>query len=131
MTNVDVIKNWLAQADYDYKSAKVMLNGKRYLYVAFLCQQSVEKYLKGVYVSEKNETPPYTHSLKSLIDALSFKDKCGEENIDFILKLNSYYITSRYGPAIDEVTKNFKKKQAEDLYKKTGEFLKWLKSKLS
>jgi len=131
MTNADVIKNWLAQANYDYKSAKVMLNGKRYLYVAFLCQQSVEKYLKGIYVSEKNKTPPYTHSLKSLIDDMSFKNECSEENIDFILKLNSYYITSRYGPAIDEVTKNFKKRQAEDLYKKTGEFLKWLKSKLS
>lgn len=131
MTNTDVIKNWLAQANYDYKSAKVMLDGKRYLYVAFLCQQAIEKYLKGIYVSERNETPPYTHSLKSLIDALSLKNDCCEENLDFILKLNSYYITSRYGPAIDEVTKSFKKKQAEDIYNKTGEFIKWLKSKLS
>ena len=108
-----------------------MLNGKRYLYVAFLCQQSVEKYLKGIYVSERNETLPYTHSLKSLIDVLSFKDDCHKKSIDFILKLNSYYITSRYDSAIDKMTKNFKKKQAEELYKQTGEFLKWLKSKLN
>jgi len=131
MKNSDVIKNWLAQSNYDYKSAEVMLTGGRYLYVAFLCQQAVEKCLKGIYVSEKNETPPYTHSLKSLVDALPLKNECNDETIDFVLKLNSYYITSRYGPAVEEVTKSFKKKHAEELYKKTGEVLKWLKSKLN
>lgn len=131
MGNNELIKEWLALSNYDYKSAAVMLAGKRYLYVAFLCQQAVEKSLKGLFVHEKNETPPRTHNLKALFDMLSLSDQCSDETIDLILSLGSYYITSRYGPSAEDLTKGFRKKQAELLFKRTGELLKWLKSKLN
>lgn len=131
MNNGDLVKEWISLSNYDYKSAAVMLDGKRYLYVAFLCQQAAEKCLKGVFVHEKNESPPRTHNLKALYDALSFHEEGGEETLNLITKLTGFYITSRYGPMVDEITKSFKKRHAEELYKKTGELLKWLKSKLN
>ena len=38
---------WLDLAAYDLETADVMLRGKRYLYVGFMCHQVVEKSLKG------------------------------------------------------------------------------------
>lgn len=58
-----VVKNWIALADYDLKTAEVMFKGGRYVYVAFTCQQAVEKLLKAIYVKEKKQTPPYIHNL--------------------------------------------------------------------
>jgi HEPN domain-containing protein len=64
-----VIKNWLDLSKYDYVTAKAMLNSRRYLYVAFTCQQSIEKMLKAIFCTKKNETPPYTHNLIKMADA--------------------------------------------------------------
>lgn len=37
------IKYWLDLAKYDLKTAKAMLDTKRYLYVGFMCHQTIEK----------------------------------------------------------------------------------------
>ncbi|MFH1653778.1 MAG: HEPN domain-containing protein, partial [Pseudomonadota bacterium] len=39
---------WIERADYDLDTAEAMLKSARYLYVAFACQQAVEKYLKAI-----------------------------------------------------------------------------------
>jgi HEPN domain-containing protein len=70
-----IIKNWESLAEYDIVSAKVMLEAGRYLYVAFMCQQSVEKMLKACFVNEKKKTPPYTHNLIRIAEELSFFKK--------------------------------------------------------
>lgn len=38
---------WFTLADYDLKTSEVMFNGRRYLYVGFMCHQVIEKALKG------------------------------------------------------------------------------------
>jgi len=74
-----VIKNWIALAEYDFETAKAMMKSGRYLYVAFTCQQTIEKALKALYVKEKEETPPYTHNLIRLLSGLSISSKIDEE----------------------------------------------------
>jgi len=44
---------WLDIAHYDLVSAKAMLESKRFLYVGFLCHQTVEKCLKAFSVRNK------------------------------------------------------------------------------
>jgi hypothetical protein len=41
---------WINLSNYDIATAKAMLAGKRYLYVLFTCQQSIEKMLKALVV---------------------------------------------------------------------------------
>ncbi len=60
------VQYWIEMAEYDLETAKVMLKGKRFLYVGFMCHQVVEKILKGYYVFVKGENPPYSHSLNYL-----------------------------------------------------------------
>lgn len=125
-----VINNWLKLSDYDYKSAEFMLKSSRYLYVAFMCQQAVEKALKALFCKKcKNKTPPYTHNLIKLvkeIEALNYpKEYNGLPNF-----LNAYYIESRYNEDFEKLNKSIDKKIALEIYKKTGELLKWLKAKI-
>jgi len=91
-----VVQNWITLAEYDLQTAQAMLQTERYLYVAFTCQQAVEKILKAIYVKENQQTPPYTHNLLRLVDSLSVSAALNEEKMRFLETLNSYYIESRY-----------------------------------
>ncbi len=37
----DKVTYWVEMSDYDFDTAKAMLDTKRYLYVAFMCHQVV------------------------------------------------------------------------------------------
>lgn len=125
-----IIINWLGLAEYDLKTAKAMLDARRYLYVAFTCQQGIEKILKALYVKEKGKTPPYTHNLIKLLNTLSISPKVDGENKKFMESLNSYYIESRYTEELVEISKLLTKKTAEDVFSKTKELFLWLKEKV-
>lgn len=125
-----VIKNWLALAEYDLKTAKAMMRSGRYLYVAFTCQQTIEKILKAIYVKEKEETPPYTHNLIRLAEELSVIKPIDEETNRFLERLNSYYIQSRYTEEIYQISKTLNKKSTNEILSKTKELFRWLESKV-
>ena len=125
-----VVKNWIALAEYDFETAKAMMKSGRYLYVAFTCQQTIEKTLKALYVKEKDETPPYTHNLIKLLSDLSVSSKIDEEKRKFMEILNSYYIESRYTEEIKEISKMLTGKKAKEILSKTKELFLWLKEKI-
>jgi len=54
---------WDELSRYDLDTAKVMLDGARYLYVGFMCHQAVEKALKAYCWHSSRLEPKYTHSL--------------------------------------------------------------------
>ncbi|RKY35434.1 MAG: hypothetical protein DRP78_05455 [Candidatus Omnitrophota bacterium] len=58
-----VVEEWLKISLYDLETAEAMLKTKRYLYVAFMCQQALEKILKALYVQIEAKLPPRTHNL--------------------------------------------------------------------
>jgi len=60
------VKYWLDLTEYDIETAKVMLNGGRYLYVGFMCHQVIEKALKAIIARDciDDEIPPKTHNLQ-------------------------------------------------------------------
>ena len=43
----DNVKYWVEMSDYDFDTANAMLETKRYLYVGFMCHQTIEKILKA------------------------------------------------------------------------------------
>ena len=125
-----VIKNWINIAEYDLQTAKFMLESKRYLYVAFTCQQAIEKIMKAIYIKEKNETPPYTHNLIKLLNYLSLASSIKEEHIRFLEILNSYYIESRYTEEINELLIILSSEKANDILLKTEKLFQWLREKI-
>jgi HEPN domain-containing protein len=125
-----VIKNWLALAEYDIKSAKIMLETGRYLYVAFMCQQCIEKTLKAIFVKEIQTAPPYTHNLVTLANKLSCAEFLMQNYRKTIEDLNACYIESRYAEELEEISKGLTEMASRELFIKTEELLEWLKTKI-
>ena len=65
---------WLLLSDYDLNTIDCLIAGERWVYVAYLCQQAVERQLKGMYVYYINAEAPKTHNLSFL-----FKKVCDSE----------------------------------------------------
>ncbi|MBF0360703.1 MAG: HEPN domain-containing protein [Oligoflexia bacterium] len=120
---------WFERALYDLDTARDLLKSGKYLYVAFMCHQALEKALKSVYLNLKNEMPPYIHNLPKLSELIGLKQTLSDEQTDFLQNMNIFYISSRYPDDIDDMKKMCTNITSENQIKKTEEFLKWLEPK--
>ncbi|MDR1865881.1 MAG: HEPN domain-containing protein [Bacteroidales bacterium] len=77
MTNEDRVRYWINLSDEDFKTAMVMMRGRRYMYVGFMCHQVLEKIFKACFVRLKEDTPPYTHGLRYLAGKKRFLGTVG------------------------------------------------------
>ena len=55
-------------SDYDLETAEAMLATKRFLYVGFMCHQTIEKILKAYWSGCLTEPPLKIHSLSRLAE---------------------------------------------------------------
>jgi len=125
MNKQKAIYYWFNMADYDLKTAQVMLDGRRYLYVGFMCHQVIEKALKGLYVKQHNKIPPYTHNLLTLCMDLNLD--LTKEQQDFFTELNPLNIETRYPEMKEKLGKAISKKKASVLLEDTRSVYKWLR----
>jgi len=79
------VKYWLEIAEYDIITAKAMLTSGRFLYVGFMCHQTIEKALKAVIARDcaEGEIPPKTHHLLRLVERAGIYDLLTADQIDF------------------------------------------------
>jgi len=124
------IDNWLSLAEYDLATAQAMLQTKRLLYVAFMCQQAIEKILKAWYVKHRGTTPPYTHNLLRLIADMPWKDDVDSRMLGTIETLNSCYLESRYTEDIEELAAALTETRVNEVLESTRELFGWIKLKL-
>ena len=121
-------QEWLETSEYDLETAEAMLKTERYLYVAFMCQQAIEKILKAIYVQGKNELPPRTHNLLYLIDVLQIDMEDPDKNL--FSKLNQFYLETRYPGERNELAKEIDKDKAKEMLEKSKGAWKCLRQKL-
>ena len=124
-----IVEHWIERSQYDLDTAKVMLDTGRYLYVSYMCQQTVEKMLKAIFVKKKKSFPPKTHNLILLMKELGFE--VSEDEYDFFEEVNTFNISTRYP---DEQLKFYKLCTAEFTLKKFAQIkskYQWLKKELN
>ena len=105
MKTLDKYKYWVMLSDYDMQTVPCLMDGKRWVYVAYLCQQAVERQLKGMYVFHLGKEAHKTHNINFLFKKLceetpasqvgryeEFQSKC-ESCEDFLVELMFYYMT--------------------------------------
>ena len=126
MNKEDRIEHWVSLANYDLKTARAMLKSGRYVYVAFTCQQTVEKMLKAYYILQIGEEPPKTHNLTYLTEKV--KLKLTKDKSELLNSLSAYYISTRYPAYKETISKLINKREAERLLKETVDFQQWLLS---
>ena len=124
---------WEQTALYDLETARAMLDARRYLYVAFMCQQAIEKIVKGLFVLYRKEEPPRTHNISLVFDRIwdenAIRDSAIEiDALALMDRLLFYYISERYTDYKQKAGESLNQESARELLDKTGEVFTWLQS---
>lgn len=124
-----IVAHWVERSKYDLDTAKVMLDTGRYLYVAYMCQQTVEKMLKAIIAQHGKENFPI-HNLNRLAEIASISNELTSEQFNFLAELTPYHIETRYGDYKESLAEIINDKEAEQVYRKTKGIYKWLYQKI-
>lgn len=140
MSSEEKYEYWLDAAKYDLETARVMINGGRYMYVAFMCQQAIEKISKGIYTLYTDNDAPMVHNIWNIIRQLR-RDANLEEYLDIALfednlikhknlfvELLSFYISGRYPSFKEKISSSIDVNRAKNILISTEEAFKWIES---
>lgn len=128
---MDKVKYWLEMADYDFDTALAMLESKRYLYVGFMCHQTIEKSLKAYWSNVFEEPAMKIHSLSRLAEKTGLYSEMTEEQLDFIDILEPLNIETRYPSHKERLMKSLDFERCKIIINDTNNLRSWIKSKLS
>jgi HEPN domain-containing protein len=126
----DKTKYWIDLSEYDLDTAKAMLDTKRFLYVAFMRHQSIEKALKAYLSKISDSRIPHTHSLIHLVSITDLNKVLSEQHIQFLGELEPMNIEARYPTYKDELLRTLDYQYCNDLLNNTREFQQWIKKQL-
>ena len=124
-----IVAHWVERSQYDLDTAKIMLDTGRYLYVAYMCQQTVEKMLKAIIAQQGKENFPI-HNLNRLAEIAEINNDLSSEQFSFLAELTPYHIEARYCDYKEKLSEIIDKQKAQEVYIKTLEIHKWLYRKI-
>lgn len=125
------VRYWVEMSDYDFETALAMLTTRRYLYVGFMCHQTIEKILKAYWSDVQEEPPLKIHSLSRLAEKSGLAERFSEEQADFIDMLEPLNIETRYPSYKERLMKSLNDERCKRIIQQTNELQQWIKSKLS
>jgi len=125
----DKAQYWLDLSDYDIETARVMLQTGRYLYVGFMCHQTIEKALKAI-VAGSGVTPPKTHGLMKLAQLGNIYDCMGNDSKDTLDVLDPLNIASRYPEQKAKLAAMLSPEKCKMILSETEALLCWIKQQL-
>ncbi len=127
---MDKVKYWIDLADYDLDTARDMLKSRRWIYVAFMCHQTLEKTIKAYYTQMLPDDPPYIHNLTRLAEKSGLSDLMTDEQKLFIDAVTPMNIAARYPDYKSMLATSLNQSVCEDLIQRTEQMQQWIKSKL-
>ncbi|MDR0870585.1 MAG: HEPN domain-containing protein [Planctomycetaceae bacterium] len=128
MTSEEKFPFWLEHAEYDLEAAESMFQSGKWVYVVFMCQQAIEKLVKGLYLLYLDEEPPKIHDINRLLSKFEGKlpEEVGEEKVQLFSDLGMYYLNTRYPEYKRELYLKTSRQVAENFLKRTKESYQWL-----
>jgi HEPN domain-containing protein len=123
------VRNWIASAEYDLTTAEQMLDTGRYLYIAFMCRQAVEKMLKAHIEVKDNKLPPPIQNLEKLSKhaALDVPDQLNQ----ILRKLNRAGISTIYPTNLRESLARYTEGYCSQVIAETQSLARWLRTHTS
>lgn len=127
----DKTRYWIEMADYDIETAAAMLETKRYLYVGFMCHQTIEKMLKAYWSAVLTEPPLKIHSLSRLAERTKLAEAMEEEQLSILDTLEPLNIEARYPTYKERLMKSLNEERCKQILSETKQLQEWIKNKLS
>ena len=118
---------WIRQAASDLKNAERNIGIAAFDVAAFLCQQAVEKLLKGSYAQLRREEAPRTHTVFELGRQL----KVSEAILSHLRVLTPDYLAARYPDAANGVPAEvYDEPIARDRLRRAKEVFEWARGQV-
>lgn len=124
------ISYWLDLAEYDLETGHAMLASCRFLYVAFMCHQVIEKSLKAVYVARCQMVAPRMHTLVVLAQRSGAYREMSSAQQGFLDELDPMNIACRYPAEKEKLLAALTMSDCERIIVETEELFQWIKRKL-
>ena len=130
MTRDEQVQYWLDIANYDLDTAEAMHQTGRWLYVAFMCHQVIEKTLKDYWCATRDDDPPYTHSHQRLTTGCGIYDEMSDDQRDFLDTITNYNIEARYPEDKEELTRTLTPQACRQMIDETKQMQQWIEEHL-
>ena len=130
MTREEKVQYWLGIANYDIETAETLQRGGRWLYVAFMCHQVIEKTLKAYWCATSEDDPPYTHNHKRLADGCGLYALMSADQRDFIETITNYNIEARYPEDKDALARTLTEDYCLRMIDETKQMQQWIEGRL-
>lgn len=127
---MDKVQYWLDIADYDYDTATDLMKSKRWVYVAFMCHQTLEKTIKAYFTKHVSDTPPYLHNLTRLAEQSGLYEIMSEEQKSFLDAMTPMNIEARYPNYKSMLASSLNEEVCQHLMEQTQTMRQWIKDKL-
>ncbi len=124
------VKYWVDLSDYDFATAKAMFRSKRYLYVGFMCHQTIEKILKAYFVATTEKIPPHSHNLAFISEKTGLSELMSEDQKSFLDIIEPLNIQARYPEYKERLLKELSEIKCKNLLTQTNLFQQWIKQQL-
>jgi HEPN domain-containing protein len=128
MTPEEKFAYWLEHAQYDKETADSMAVTGRWYYVVFMCQQAVEKLVKGLYTLYIDDNVPRLHSIRSIVEKFESKLQTPftQEQYQFFDTLSGFYLGNRYPDFIQNLITQITEDTAKNVLTETKKVFTWL-----
>jgi HEPN domain-containing protein len=128
MDSQEKFEYWLESAQYDLDTAEAMFNTGRWFYVVFMCQQAIEKRVKGLYTIFKNDNVPRIHEIAILLKSFEgeLSEPISDERYTFFIKLSTFYVNERYPDFKQKLSQKINIQNPKTILFETQEAFKWL-----
>ena len=130
MNKEERIDYWLSVAEYDLETAEAMYSTGRWLYVAFMCHQVIEKTMKAYWCATQEDAPPYVHNHKRLAAGCGLYESMSEQQKDFLNTITTYNIEARYPESKDALARKLDKDACRYIIEQTKALQTWIKQQL-
>ena len=125
----NVIEYWIKGSEEDYKTAKALIDSKRFAHALFFCHLTIEKTLKALVVKHTQKHARLDHNLIRLSESTGLS--LSEEQLNALTEINSFNISGRYDDEKFEFHKKATQEFTEKYFNETTNLYLWLKKQLT
>ena len=128
MSPKEKFDHWKSYAERDLDAAEAMFETGRWFYVLFMCQQAIEKLVKGIYNLHVDDNVPRTHNIALVANRIedSTDISFNEAAYELFQTLSKYYLADRYPDFLSAEGALVDKREATSVLTLTKEVFAWL-----
>ena len=127
----DKVAYWLSIANEDLEVAEDLFKTKRWLYVAFMCHQVIEKTLKAYWNASRDDEPPYIHNHRRLAEGTGLYSQMSDAQRRFLGTVSNMNIEARYPEYKTGIAQSLNEQRCRDIINETKQLQQWIIQKFS